>query len=93
MTQPAQHERPLTIYCSACADARQLAGDACWHCGATSERSFRYRSYGFVTMILVALLAAGLLLGIAANRQTEAAMFAADEAAAQSPDRLATPLR
>lgn len=88
MSVTSQHDRPLVIYCSACADSRQFSGDSCWHCGAASEHTFKYRGYGFVTLILVALLAGGLLLGVAANRQADASTFAMDDTATQSPDRL-----
>lgn len=94
MSSSSQHDRPLVIYCSACADTQRLADDTCWHCGASSERTFKYRGYGFVTAILVALLMCGLLWAVAANRQADASKFAADNAAASAPeDRLSPALQ
>ena len=85
MSPSSQHDRPLVIYCSACADAHRLAGDTCWHCGAVAESTTRYRSYGFVTAILIVALACGLLWAIEANHQADATLYAA-EIAARTPD-------
>lgn len=89
MTTPLPHDRPLTIYCSACADTRQFPGETCWHCGAVAESTFQRTGYRFVSAIVIGVLALGLLWGIAADRAARKANFAEpQQSGAQYEDRL-----
>lgn len=89
MPMPSQHDRPLTIYCSACADTRQFPGEACWHCGAVAESTFQRTGYRFVSAIVIAMLATGLLWAVAADRKARNAGFTeSQETSAQYEDRL-----
>ena len=89
MPTPLPHDRPLTIYCSACPDTRQFPGEACWHCGAVAESTFQRTGYRFVSAIVIAVLAAALLWGVAADRKARSANFTEpQETSAQYEDRL-----